>query len=200
MVMRPCISALFVAALLAGCGTALQPPAARAPQMKRVTLYFLAEDGGISLGVRRNVVERTPPPWGSVAGGALEALLAGPTAEEAKAGFTTAIPRGTRLISLRSRGNGRTGAVIKLSGLDGVHDALDRARIITQIVRTLVGISYGSVDRVWLLEDGEPWGMYLMDGGVDNGPFDYDTLNGFHLGAACPGTETVECDHFDALP
>jgi spore germination protein GerM len=168
--------------------------------MKRVTLYFLAEGGGISLGVRRDVVERTPPPWGSAAGGALEALLAGPTAEEAKAGFTTAIPRGTRLISLRSRGYGSTGAVVKLSGLDGVHDALDRARIITQIVRTLVGISYGSVDRVWLLEDGEPWGMYLMDGGVDNGPFDYDTLRGFHLGAACPGTETIECDHFDALP
>lgn len=54
--------------------------------------------------------------------------------------------------------------------------------------------------RVWLLEDGEPWGMYLLDGGVQNGPFDYDTLLGFHLGAACPGTETVECDHFDALP
>jgi hypothetical protein len=119
--LRPCISALFLAALLAGCGTELQPPAEGAPQTKRVTLYFLAEDGGISLGVRRDVVERMPPTWGSVA-------------------------------------------------------------------------------RVWLLEDGEPWGTYLMQGGVDNGPFDYDTLSGFHLGAACPGTETVECDHFDALP
>ena len=159
----------------------------------RTTLYFLADDGSTSLGVRRGIVQRVPPSWGSTAGGALEALLAGPKAEEAAAGLTTAIPPGTTLISLRSRGYGGTGFVINLSGLDGANGALDRARIITQIVRTLA-------TRVWLLEDGEPWGMYLMEGGVDNGPFDYDTLAGFHLGAACPGTETVECDHFDALP
>src|SRR5919201_6238425 len=186
----------------AGCGQATvsdSPPAER-PETTRVTLYFLAEDGSISLGVRRDVVQRVPPPRGSAAGGALEALLAGPTAEETAAGFTTAIPPGTRLLSLRSRGEGGKGAIANLSGLDGVDDPLDRARVITQIVRTLVGISYGSVERVWLLEDGEPWGMYLMDGGIDNGPFDYDTISGFHLGAACPGTETVECDHFDALP
>jgi hypothetical protein len=42
--------------------------------------------------------------------------------------------------------------------------------------------------------------MYLMDGVIDGGPFDYDTLRGFHLGAACPRTETVVCDRFDALP
>jgi spore germination protein GerM len=166
----------------------------------RTTLYFLAEGGTIPLGVRRDVVQRVPPPWGSAAGGALEALLAGPTAEEAAAGLTTAIPRGSTLISLRLRGEGGTSVIINLSGLDDVRGALDRARIITQIVRTLIGISYGSVDRVWLLEEGRPWGMYRMAGGVDNGPFDYDTLTGFHLGAACPGTETVQCDRFDALP
>jgi hypothetical protein len=98
------------------------------------------------------------------------------------------------------RGKGGTSVIINLSGLDDVRGALDRARIVTQIVRTLIGISYGSVDRVWLLKEGRPWGMYRMAGGVDNGPFDYDTLTRFHLGAACPGTETVECDRFDALP
>jgi hypothetical protein len=99
--------------------------------------------------------------------------------EEASAGLTTAIPPGTRLISLDSWGKGGTGAVVGLSGLAAVEYALDRARVITQIVRTLVGISGSSVERVWLLEEGQPWGMDLMEGGVDNGPVDYATLAGF---------------------
>lgn len=188
-------------ALLAGCGRAVpdaSAPAERA-QTTRTTLYFLAEDGAVPLGVRREIVQRTPPPWGSVAGGALEALLEGPTADEAAAGLTTAIPAGTRLVALGSRGEGGTGAIVNLSGLDGVADGIERARVITQIVRTLVGISYSSVDRVWLREDGKPWGMYLMEGGVDDGPYDYSNIS-FHVGAACPGTETVVCDRFDALP
>jgi spore germination protein GerM len=199
--MRASAILILLGFVLAGCAEALvTAPPGHQTKTVRTTLYFLVDDGAMPLGVRREVVERTPPPWGSVAGGALEALLAGPTAEEASAGLTTAIPTGTKLISLRSRGYGGTGAVIDLSGLDGVHDALGRARIITQIVRTLVGISSSSVERVWLLEDGQPWGMYLMNGGIGNGPFDYDTLIAFHLGTACPGTETVVCDHFDALP
>jgi spore germination protein GerM len=200
MRISPVVALLVLVLLLASCGETVVSAAATAdpPATLRTTLYFLAEDGTVSVGTRREIVDRTPPPWGSVAGGALEALLAGPTAEEASAGLTTAIPPGTRLISLESRG--RTGAVVGLSGLDAVDDGLDRARVITQIVRTLVGISSSSVKRVWLVEEGQPWGMYLMEGGVDNGPFDYGTLGGFHLGAACPGTETVECDRFDALP
>jgi spore germination protein GerM len=200
--MRRASHLALLLAFVAGCGqtTASDSPPATNMQTARVTLYFLAENGSVPLGVRRDVVRRVPPPWGTVAGGALEALLTGPAEEEAAAGLRTAIPAGTTLISLRFRDKGGTGVVVNLSGLDGVDDGLDRARVITQIVRTLVGISYGSVERVWLLEEGEPWGMYLMDGGIDNGPFDYDTISGFHLGAACPGTETVECDHFDALP
>jgi spore germination protein GerM len=195
------LSATGLALLVVACGQSVPPaaPASGSAETVRVTLYFLAEDGTIARGVRRDAVERTPPPWGSAAGGALEALLAGPTAEEASTGLTTAIPAGTRLISLGSRGQGGTGAVVNLSGLGSVTDGLDRARVITQIVRTLVGISYGSVDRVWLREDGKPWGMYLMDGGVFDGPYDYSNIS-FHVGASCPGTETVVCDHFDALP
>jgi spore germination protein GerM len=198
----PVVALLALVLLLANCGDAVVPAAATAdrPATLRTTLYFLAEEGTVPLGTRREIVERTPPPWGSVARGALEALLAGPSAEEASAGLTMAIPPGTRLISLDSRGKGGIGAVVGLSGLAAVEDALDRARVITQIVRTLVGISGSSVERVWLLEEGQPWGMDLMEGGVDNGPFDYATLGGFHLGAACPGTETLRCDHFDALP
>ena len=202
MRISPVAALVVLVLLLANCGETVVPAAATAdpPATLRTTLYFLAPEGAAPAGTRREIVERTPPSWGSLAEGALEALLAGPTAEEASAGLTTAIPPGTRLISLESRGKGGTGALVGLSGLDAVDDGLDRARVITQIVRTLVGISGSSVERVWLLDEGEPWGMYLMEGGVDNGPFDYATLGGFHLGAACPGTETVECDHFDALP
>jgi Sporulation and spore germination len=201
--MRAIVPLLLLAVVTTSCGQETGRLAARPAERGdtvRTTLYFLVDDGRTSLGVRRDVVQRVPPSWGSTAGGALEGLLAGPTAEEAETGLTTAIPAGTRLISLRLRGYGGSGYVVNLSGLDGVDDALDRARIITQIVRTFVGISSGSVERVWLLEDGEPWGMYLMDGGVDNGPLDYETIRGFHLGASCPGTETVICDRFDALP
>jgi hypothetical protein len=178
-----------------GCGQAAltAPEPAEGGERTRTTLYFLAEDGSISLGVRRDVVERVPPPWGSATGGALEALLAGPTVEERAQGLTTAIPSGTTLLSMTSRDEGAA-LVLDLKGLSAVEDGLDRARIITQIVRTLSGVS------VWLRDEGEPWGMWLMDGGINSGPFDYSTLRGFHLGAACPGTETVECDHFDALP
>jgi Sporulation and spore germination len=187
---------LLLAVVTTGCGQEgdrAGPRPAEGGDTVRTTLYFLADDSSTSLGVRRNVVQRVPPSWGSTPGGALAALIAGPTAEEAETGLTTAIPPETTLISLRSRGYAGTGFVVNLSGLGGADDGLDRARVITQIVRTLA-------TRVWLLEDGEQWGMYLMKGGVDNGPFDYDTLSGFHLGAACPGAETVECDHFDALP
>jgi spore germination protein GerM len=196
---RVLVSAVVIA-LLASCGQAVVASSPMAQnRTTRATLYFLGEDGTVPLGVRRDVSERTPPPWGSVAGSALEALLAGPTAEEAAAGLTTALPAGTRLIAIGSRGEGGTGAIVNLSGLDGVDDGVDRARVITQIVRTLVGISAGDVDRVWLREDGRPWGMYLMDGGVYDGPYDLANI-GFHVGAACPGTETVVCDRFDALP
>jgi hypothetical protein len=194
--MRAFVPLLLLAVVTTGCGHEADGPApqpAEGGSTVRTTLYFLADDGSTSLGVRRDVVQRVPPSWGSTPGGALQALLAGPTPEEAETGLTTAIPPGTMLISLRSSGYSGTGFVINLSGLDGVDDGLDRARVITQIMRTLA-------TPVWLLEDGEPWGMYRMEGGVDNGPFDYDTLSGYHLGAACRGTETVECDHFDALP
>jgi spore germination protein GerM len=181
-------------ALLAG--EAAPASQLRAPSNFRTTLYFLTDGGATPLSVRRTVAERVPP--GSAAGGALEALLAGTTAEEAAAGLTTAIPSSSELLSLRARGRGGTGAVVDLSGLERIADGLDRARVITQVVRTLVGVS--GIERVWFRSDGHPWGMWLMNGGVRDGPYDYDDLAGFRLGAGCPGTETVVCDRFQALP
>jgi hypothetical protein len=56
------------------------------------------------------------------------------------------------------------------------------------------------INRVTLRSDGRRWGLVGMTGGVIDGPFDYGTLAGWHLGSSCSGTETVECDRFDALP
>jgi hypothetical protein len=102
--------------LVAGCGRQIvtATSSAEAPERTRTTLYFLAEGGAVPLGVRREIVERTPPPSGSVAGGALEALLADPTKQERSAGLTTAIPPRTGLVALTFRGEGGTGAVVGL--------------------------------------------------------------------------------------
>jgi Sporulation and spore germination len=194
---------LLVAALVAvtpACGAAEEPVARDEPRAPtaRTTLYFLTDSGAAPIGVRRTIVKDTPPAQGATLRGELKALLEGPIPEEQAAGITTAIPDGAELLSLTFRGYGGTGAVVDLSNLQRIEDSLDRARVITQLVRTLV--ASGHIERVWLRSDGEPWGMHTMDGGIHDGPFDYDTLHGFWLGAACPGTETVECDSFRALP
>jgi spore germination protein GerM len=195
--------ALLVAALAAAtsaCGVADEPPAQGSEHSStfRTTLYFLTEGGEAPIGVRQTITKDLPPLQGATTRGALKALLAGPSRSEHADGITSAIPEGAELLSLTYRGYGGTGAVVDISGLSAVEKPLDRARVITQVVRTLVWS--GQLDRVWLRSDGRPWGMGTMDGGVHDGPFDYDSLHGFWLGAACPGTETVECDRFRALP
>ena len=195
--------ALLVAALAvatSACGVAEEPAAQATPQAQaaRTTLYFLTDGGAAPIGVRRTITKDVPPLQGATTRGALKALLAGPSPDEKAAGITSAIPEGAGLVSLTYRRYGGTGAVVDISGLAAVGESLDRARVITQVVRTLIWS--GDTKRVWLRTDGQPWGMHTMEGGVHNGPFDYDTLQGFWLGAACPGTETVECDSFRALP
>jgi len=86
--MRAFVPLVLLAVVTTGCGQEADRAARRPAEggdTVPTTLYFLADDGSRSLGVLRNVVQRVPPPsWGSTPGGALEALLAGPTAEEAE--------------------------------------------------------------------------------------------------------------------
>jgi spore germination protein GerM len=158
----------------------------------------LADDGAAPIGVRRTIRTRSP-----YAREALNALLAGPTPDEQAHEITTAIPRGTRLLSLSYKRNGAD-EIVNLTGLpsQGTLDVMEKARIITQIARTLIGVS--GIERIWLRNDGRAWGLGTINegiyAGVYSGPWGYDQLVGFDIGAACPGTETVECDHFDALP
>jgi spore germination protein GerM len=161
----------------------------------RTTIYFLIDGGAAPIGVRRSI--RTESPY---AKRALEVLLAGPSDEERDTGITTAVPASTRLLGLSfgaTTARGGTEAVVNLSGLAGVTDPLRKARIITQVARTLIGLS--DVNRVTFRSDGRPWGLLLMDGGIDDGPFDYREL-AFDIGSACAGTETVVCDRFVGLP
>ena len=195
--------AIVLTALSAACGARVESgsPEARAAQgvvtqppmgTTQTTIYFLTDDGTAPIGVRRTM--RTKSPYAQEA---LIYLLTGPTREESENGVTTAIPHGTRLLSMTYRRHGAE-ATINLGMPLQDADVLQKHRMITQIARTVIGVS--GIERIWLEANGEPWGLTLMDGSVYSGPWGYEELAGWHLGAGCPGTETVECDHFDALP
>lgn len=202
MASRISIAAAWVALSLvpAACGTGPADDRGRAAggdNTRQATIYFLTDRGRAALGVRRPV-EQLPWYEGGGIRARLKVLLAGPTQEERRAGLTTALPDGTRIRSLTSRGFGGTGEVIDLAGLPADADALRRVRIITQVARTVIGVS--GVRRIWIRSDGEPWHLWLMEGGIDTRPVDYDTLEGFNVCAAKPGTEAVRGVCFSALP
>jgi spore germination protein GerM len=163
------------------------------PGTTRTTIYFLTDAGTAPIGVRRTIRAKSP-----YAREALTALLAGPTAEEAENGITTVIPEGTRLLSMTYERHGADETVDLLGLPLAGADVLRQHRIITQITRTLIGVS--GIERVWLLNEGRPWGLSLRNGTIDNGPFDYRDLVGWDVGRGCPGTETVTCDRFTAVP
>jgi spore germination protein GerM len=187
---------LVLAFAASGCGADEGQPVAAvtdaAPTVD-TTLYFLTGDGTAPIGVRRAIPRRSP-----FALEALRALLAGPTADEEKQGLRTAIPSEAKLLSFRIEEH--TSAVVELDGLptEGA-SGVERVRIITQITRSLVGLS--GIERVWLRNDGVPWGLWRMEGGISNRPYDYDAMLGWsHVCAAKPGTEAVPGDCFSALP
>ena len=156
------------------------------------TLYFLTRDRAAPIGVRRSIPRKSP-----YALKALRALLAGPTAQERREGVTTAIPAGVKLLSFRIEAN--TSAIVNLSGLPAKAGGVDRVRVITQITRSLVGLS--GIERVWVRNEAKPWGLWRMSGGVADVAYGYKNLLGFtRICAAKPGTEAVEGDCFSALP
>jgi spore germination protein GerM len=159
----------------------------------RTTVYFLTDEGAAPIGVRRTIWTNSP-----YSREALKALLAGPTPDEQTNGITTAIPEGTRVLSMTYQRHGAD-ETVNLAGLPQQNtDVTQQARIISQIARTLIGVS--GIERIWLETNGQPWGLQGMDGSIHAGPWGYDQLVGLDLGAACLGTETVVCDHFVALP
>src|SRR5919198_6297213 len=178
-----------------GSGASQAP---RASLQSRTTVYFLTDGGRAPLGVRRSVRRS----HGSYARGALEALLAGPTKAEARAGLTSAIPRGVRIISFRFKQGPQTSDVkVDLSGLPPAQTtgAVPKVRVITQVARTLIG--HEDIGRVWIRGNGKPWGLWDLHGHVIDVPHTYGELLGFYqICASAPGTETVPGDCFSALP
>jgi hypothetical protein len=197
-----CAVSVIVAAIATLCGVACgtEPEdgsgsagSTTQPGTIRTTMYFLTDGGAAPIGVRRAIHARSPH-----AREALETLLAGPTSEEAESGISTAIPEGTQVLAMTYRHHGAD-ETVNLSGLprEGA-DPVQQHRIITQIARTLIGVS--GIERVWFLDHGQPWGLTLRNGRIDNGPFDYGRLVGWDIGRGCPRTEAVTCDRFVALP
>jgi spore germination protein GerM len=189
------IAGVAASVLVAGCGQRETEPAAGndAKPTIETTVYFLTADRTALQGVRRSIPRRSP-----YALQALNALVAGPTDEERKQGLATAIPAEAKLVSFRIRAH--TDAVVNLSGLPITGaNGVERVRIIAQLTRSLVGLS--GIARVWIRNDGEPWGLWSMRGGVENRPYDYDDMVAFYnVCSSKPGTETVPGECFSALP
>ena len=114
-------------------GAAMNAP----PPGVETTLYFLTADRTAPIGVRRSLKRASP-----FAIQAMRALLAGRTQAEEKRGLGTAIPDGTELVSFRIVGNAT--AIINLSGLPQDGSPVERVRVITQITRSLIGLSGSS--------------------------------------------------------
>jgi hypothetical protein len=70
---------------------------------------------------------------------------------------------------------------------------------VTENTRTLVGLS--GIHEVWLRADGQPFGLWMMDGSIENVPYGYDDMLAFsRICTAKPGTEATPGECFSALP
>ncbi len=153
-----------------------------------ITVYFLTEDAAAPLGVRRTINHEP-------ASSALGALLEGPTAAERKGGITTAIPDRTRLVSLTLKGRERVLAVVNLSGLPPARGRQSeeatlgtRVRVITQIARTLIGLS--GIASVKIRAEGNTWDLWAMNGRIVDTETDYERLRAWIL--ICGGRSPTE--------
>jgi spore germination protein GerM len=190
------LALLSGALVLVGCGgdSTPAPSQGNGARVTRTTVYFLVDGRSAPIGVRRVIQAESP-----YAVRALEALLAGPTAAERARGITTAIPEGAEILGYELRGVGGTGAVLDLSGLPVEADVFTRIRIITQIARTVLGVS--GLHRIWLESQGEPWGTLLRNGEVRSEPYEYESLFGWvRVCEGKAGTEAVPARCFSALP
>ena len=188
-----------VATLVAATAWAAEAHRAAGSGAFETTVYFLVADGTAPIGVRRTLRDAGEP-LGSVERGAIDALLAGPTPDERAQGLRSALPASARLVTLNSSGPGATEAVLDFSGLppDGAN-AVVKVRVITQVTRTLVGLA--GIERVRIRDEGRPWGLWKMEGGILDEAYDYGDLLGFYgICTAKPNTETVVDECFTALP
>jgi sporulation and spore germination protein len=189
----PVVVAAMIGAVGCGAtkGASSAAPPSRTARTFETTVYFLTEDAGAPLGVRRTLPARSPH-----AREALTALLDGPNSNERNRGLVTAFPLRARLVSLRlvARPAG-TDAFIDLTGIPPVAGVLPgkrpsvlmRVRALTQIARTLIGLS--GIGRVWVRVDSRPWDLPRIDGRLGDGPTHYQRLRGWSR--ICAGQRTL---------
>jgi spore germination protein GerM len=157
----------------------------------QATIYFLRDHATGPIGVRRAISGHAMP-----ARQVMKALLAGPSAPERSGGVATAIPPGTRLLRLKFAGRERTDAVVDLSNLPRSQSAVVRLRVITQVARSLIGVS--GIERAWLRSNGKPWGLWSMSGGIFDQAWSNENL-GVNVCVGKPGTETIVAACFTPL-
>jgi hypothetical protein len=162
----PRAAALLVtlAALVAACAPAspstdgVKPRAAQT----QLSVPYLLEDDLVT------PVARKVSPTRGVGAAAIRALLRGPTAAERRAGLTSAVPEGTRLLGLTIRGGVAT---VDLSGRfeSGGGSLSMRARV-AQVVFTLT--RFATVRRVAFRLDGRPVTAIGGEGVIVSPPVD----------------------------
>lgn len=172
---RPATIWLLAALIAAACGPRTvtpgpsgSPPASDAPSAGTVpaAIYlFLADERGEPGLVP---VARTLPDSAAIAPATLEALLAGPTAEEAGAPgrLTTAIPSGTRALGLVLDGNVATIDLSRDFGSGGGSESMFGR--VAQIVYTLTALP--DIEAVLFRIDGRPVDALGGEGIVIAGP------------------------------
>lgn len=116
-----------------------------APAQTRLSVYFL--DGDHLAAVHRSVPETR-----SVAAAAMAQLLAGPTSSEQQSGLTSAVPSGTRLLSVSIDKGVAT--VDLTSAYQAGGGSLSMTARAAQVVFTLT--QFSSVQRVAFRLDGKP--------------------------------------------
>ncbi|HEX5166694.1 MAG TPA: Gmad2 immunoglobulin-like domain-containing protein [Thermomicrobiales bacterium] len=129
----------------ASTATQASPTAVANDQVTILSIFFLRDE-------KIATVHRTVPKTQQVAAAAMAQLLAGPTAEDAAAGMTTAIPEGTEYIGTTIAEGVAT--VDLSSEFESGGGSLSMSARLAQVVYTLT--QFPTVDFVTFTLDGEP--------------------------------------------
>ncbi|RIK45539.1 MAG: hypothetical protein DCC58_06090 [Chloroflexi bacterium] len=133
-----------------------------------LSVYFIRDE---KVGTAHRVVPHTL----QVAAAAMEALLAGPTEEEAAAGLTSAIPEGTRLLGV-SLTNGI--ATVNLTKeFESGGGSLSMGARLAQVVYTVT--QFPTVEGVLFALDGELVEVFGGEGLILDGPRDRSDFEAF---------------------
>ena len=142
---QPTATVTVTASESATAPASASPSPAASPAQTTLRVYFLRDE---KLGVAERRVAHTTMP----ATASMKQLLAGPTSGESAAGLTSAIPKGTRLLSLTI--DSATARVDLSRSFTSVSDGQSVGVRIAEVVYTLT--RYSTVRSVELLVEGNP--------------------------------------------